>query len=211
MQAVAAQSRRSKLGPIPIPALVGRLLSGVFGTAAGLGNAILITPEAHIREVKTVTLNTSPYVEERGAKLGLGKKQMRRWEKERRVCQAVHLELPNRRRLLVANTHLTEAPDDLRLADVELGRAAGFVERTSELEEIVIIAGRFNLPGGQSETVAALVASENPFYDLRPRGIDNLLIRGAAPRSLRLWADSERELDGRLLSDHPPIELEVAT
>jgi endonuclease/exonuclease/phosphatase family metal-dependent hydrolase len=146
-------------------------------TRRGQGNAILLASEARIRETKILTLNTNPYVEEQGRALGLEAKLVRRWERERRVCQLVKIELPDRRRLLVANLRTTAA--DPRLADAELRRAMRFVERAAELEEIVVVAG------GWAE----------PIHVSNGRIV-----------STRTWTDDERTYGGRLLSAHAPVD-----
>jgi len=108
MQCSWARAKRPKLGLFPIPATVGRGLTaphhGVVRSGfAGQGNAILFPSEATRREEKTITLNTNVFTEEHGKLFGLTPKQMVAWERERRVCQLVRYELPNRLRFLVAN------------------------------------------------------------------------------------------------------------
>jgi hypothetical protein len=146
-------------------------------TKRGEGNAILLASEARIRETKSVTLNTNPYVEEQGRALGLTPKLMRRWERERRVCQVVKIEFPDRRRLLVANVRTTDT--DPRLADAELRRAMRFVERAAELEEIVVVAGSWAEP---------------------------IHVSNGRIVSTRTWTDDERTYGGRLLSAHAPVD-----
>jgi endonuclease/exonuclease/phosphatase family metal-dependent hydrolase len=216
MQAVTARTRRAKFGPFPIPSLVGRALTalhhGVFRSAfAGQGNAILIPPGAKIRGTKTITLNTNVFCEERGATLGLLPKTMRWWQKERRICHLVQYELPDRRRFLIGNLHATSYPADLRLADAELRRATNFIVRGAELEETVIVAGDLNVTREQSETIQALMtAPPETRWTASGAQIDHILIRGAVAASVRIWPDAEREYRGRLLSDHAPVEVELA-
>jgi endonuclease/exonuclease/phosphatase family metal-dependent hydrolase len=215
MQAIHMRARRSVLGPFPIPAAAGRGLTathtGLWRSAfAGQGNATLIPSEAKVREVKGITLNTNPFVEEQGRKLGLSPKLVRWWERERRVCQLVKFELPNRRRFLVANLHATSYAEDTRLADAELTRAARFVDRAAELEEILVMAGDFNITRDLSGTIKGLLeaAPESRWTHSGPQ-IDHVLVRGAAAKSVRVWPDSEREYNGRLLSDHAPVDVEL--
>jgi endonuclease/exonuclease/phosphatase family metal-dependent hydrolase len=215
MQAVTARAKRPKLGPLPIPAALGRALTapnhGVIRSAfAGQGNAILFPNEAKMRNRKTITLNTNVFCEERGAQLGLTRKQMAAWEKERRVCHLVQYELPNRRRFLVANLHATSAPHDVRLPDAELRRAISFIERGAELEEALIVAGDFNIARGQSTAIQELMAlpPEERWTDSGPQ-IDHVLLRRATATSVRVWPTEERKYEGRVLSDHAPVEVEV--
>jgi endonuclease/exonuclease/phosphatase family metal-dependent hydrolase len=215
MQTVTARARGSKLGPIPIPASFGHTLTninhGVLRSAfAGQGNAILFPTDATVRSLKTITLNTNVYCEERGEKLGLDRKLVRVWEKERRVCHVVHYELPDRRRFMIANLHATSYPVDPRLADAELLRATRFVERSGEVDEVMVVAGDFNITREQSETIEALLTAppEARWVDVGPQ-IDHVLLRQASVVSVRVWPDEERMYDGRLLSDHAPVEVEV--
>ncbi len=215
MKAVTARARRPTLGPLPIPASLGRALTAphhgkIRSAFSGQGNAILIPNDAEIRKVKGITLNTNVFCEEQGAKLELSPKMMARWEKERRVCQVVQYELPSRRRLLVANLHATSCPQNYHLPDAELRRATNFIERASEVEESLIVAGDFNITREQSETIQALMAAppESRWSDSGPQ-IDHVLLHRAVAESVRVWPDAEREYQGRLLSDHAPVEVQV--
>ena len=214
MQSVWARARRSKLGPFPIPAGVGRGLTaphhGVTRSGfGGQGNVILFPAEATIREDKSITLNTNPFCEERGRLLGLTPKQMIAWEKERRVLHLVQYELPNRLRFLVANVHASHLRDT-RLADAELRRGINFVIRSSELEEALVVGGDFNVMPGVSTTVQELVtAPVESRWRSAGTGIDQFLLRRAIATSLCVWPDDARLHRGRLLSDHAPVEIEV--
>ena len=214
MQSVWARARRSKLGPFPIPAGVGRGLTaphhGVTRSGfGGQGNVILFPAEATIREDKSITLNTNPFCEERGRLFGLTPKQMVAWEKERRVLHLVQYELPTRLRFLVANLHASHIPDT-RLADAELRRGINFVIRCSELEETLIVGGDFNVMPEASTTVEELVTAPiESRWRRAGTGIDQFLLRRAIATSLRIWPDEERMRKGRLLSDHAPVEIEV--
>jgi endonuclease/exonuclease/phosphatase family metal-dependent hydrolase len=216
MKTSTARAKRPKLGPVPIPTAFGRALTapnhGVIRSAfAGQGNAILFPNDATLRNEKTITLNTNVFCEERGAQFGLSRKQMVAWESERRVCHLIQYELPSRKRFLVANIHATSHPPDLRQADAEVRRAVSFVERGAELEEILIVAGDFNITREQSTTLRELteLPENERWADIGPQ-IDHVLLRGAVATSARVWADSERAFEGRLLSDHAPVEVELS-
>jgi endonuclease/exonuclease/phosphatase family metal-dependent hydrolase len=214
MQAVWVRAMRPKLGPFPIPASLGKALTAphhgiVRSGFAGQGNAILFPAEAKVREDKSITLNTNVFTEERGAQLGLTPKEMVTWEKHRRVCHLVQYELPDRSRYLIANLHATHLPD-LRLSDAEIRRAVNYVIRCSELEEALIVAGDFNITAEACATIQELVtAPRESRWNQAGTGIDQFLLRRAAATSVRVWPDEEREYRGRLLSDHPPVEIEV--
>jgi endonuclease/exonuclease/phosphatase family metal-dependent hydrolase len=214
MQAIATRTRSPKLGFFPIPAGVGRRLTSLHAGFArshfgGQGNVILIPTDAKIRQTRQITLNTNPFCEEQAARLGLSPKLARWWEKERRVCHLAKIELSNRRRLLIANLHATRYFADLRLADAELRRAASFVDRASELEEIVVLAGDFNTTLEHSETLRALTTREDDPYSAAGPLIDHVLVRGGRASDTRVWSDDERRYDSKLLSDHAPVELQL--
>jgi endonuclease/exonuclease/phosphatase family metal-dependent hydrolase len=214
MQAFSARTRRPKLGPLPISAGLGRRLTsinpGVFRSAFnGQGNVILLPKDAKIHGTKQITLNTNPFCEEEAARFGLTPKQARWWERERRICHLVKFELANRRRLLVANLHATSHPADLRLADTELRRAVNFVDRAAELDEIVVFAGDFNTTLEHSSTLQALTTREYEPYSPPSTTIDHVLVRGGRASEVRVWSEDDRSYDGKLLSDHAPIEIQL--
>ena len=209
MQGLGDRTRGPRLpviGRFAASVHAGLVRSGLHGQ----GNVILLPPEADLRIHKTITLNTNPFCEEEGRKLGLDMKRTRWWEKERRICQVVKVEFPNRQRMLVANVHATSYPADPRLADAELRRATNFVERQAELEEVVIFAGDFNITREHSQTIKALQEAppESRWSAAGPL-IDHILVRGAETSAVRVWPEDERRYDGKLLSDHAPVEVEL--
>jgi endonuclease/exonuclease/phosphatase family metal-dependent hydrolase len=215
MQAAPVRATRPHFGPLAISAGFGRLLSSPnYGKRArrytGRGNVILFPAVATTRAVKAITLNTNVFCEERGAQLGLNPKQMRAWERERRICHLVQYELPNRRRFMIATLHATFYLPDLRLADAELNRALSFVNRRAEVEEAVIVAGDFNVTREQSETIKHL-ESLPPESRWASSGyhVDHVMLRQTAATAARVWAKEERTRGGVVLSDHYPIEIEL--
>jgi endonuclease/exonuclease/phosphatase family metal-dependent hydrolase len=196
---------------LPFGRIVTSSHGGFFRSSFnGQGNVILLPREVTVRAHKVITLNTNVFCEEEGRKLGLDAKMMRWWERERRICQVLKVEFPNRRRLLVANLHATSHAADVRLADAELRRAMNFVQRQSEVEEVHIVAGDFNITQAQSHTIAALVAEppESRWSAAGP-AIDHVLVRGAQTSAVRVWPDDERRYNGKLLSDHAPFEVDL--
>jgi endonuclease/exonuclease/phosphatase family metal-dependent hydrolase len=112
--------------------------------------------------------------------------------------------------MLVANIHATTSPNDIRLPDAELRRAVNFVIRCSELEESLIVAGDFNIPAAQSSAVRELLeAPPEARWTVSGAGIDLALLRRAVATSVRVWPDEERTFEGKLLSDHAPVEIEI--
>jgi endonuclease/exonuclease/phosphatase family metal-dependent hydrolase len=207
MQGIGDRTRRGR----PFGRSITSLHAGFFRSGfGGQGNVILVPQDATVREHKTITLNTNPFCEEEGRKLGLDPKLTRLWERERRICQVVKFGRPDRRRFLVGNVHATALARDTRLADAELRRATNFVDRQSEVEEVVIFAGDFNVTQAQSRTIAALLDAppESRWSEAGPN-IDHVLVRGAETSVVRVWSDDERRYDGKLLSDHAPVEVEL--
>jgi endonuclease/exonuclease/phosphatase family metal-dependent hydrolase len=204
MQPVAMRTRRAW----PLGRRLTALNAGLFRSAFdGQGNVILVPPDAAVRETKGITLNTNPFVEEEGRKLGLDTKHVRGWEKERRVCNLAQIELPDRRRVLVANLHAT-GDADRRLADAELTRAMRFVNRAFEVGETAIVAGDFNLRSEDSQTIKSLLeAPPEDRWSSVGAEIDHVLVRDGTITASRVWSDDDRTYDGKLLSDHAPVEV----
>ncbi len=199
MTAVADVAQRPRLGPVPIPAELGRRLTflnpGLLRSAfSGQGNAILLAEGLRPVEHEVIALNPADFRREESRRLGLDLVDRLAWEKERRICQVVRVEP----RLLVANLHATSSPGDLRLPAAELRRATAFVLEQAGPEDVVVIGGDFNVPGAE----AAIEGFSAP-----GPGIDQVLVRGERPSPLRTWPDERRRRGGMLLSDHSPVEL----
>jgi endonuclease/exonuclease/phosphatase family metal-dependent hydrolase len=108
------------------------------------------------------------------------------------VCQAVDVELEGRT-LTIGNLHATNNSD---IARVEAGIAADFVASA----ERCILCGDFNVP-----------AYEIQDYSQPIEGIDQILVRGVEfERTPSAWPLERRRVNGGLLSDHAPVEAEVA-
>jgi len=149
-------------------------------TAAGQANAILLGPRFVVRDDRTLVLN--PEVK---------RLEWLRGGRQRRVCQAVDLELDGGL-LTVANLHATNNSD---LARVEVGLAADFVRAA----ETCILCGDFNVP-----------AFAVPDFSPPIEGIDQILVRALeVEREPHAWAPERRRVNGALLSDHAPVEAEV--
>jgi endonuclease/exonuclease/phosphatase family metal-dependent hydrolase len=121
----------------------------------------------------------------------------------------VRVELPDERCAVVANVHTTSYAADRRLADAELLRAAVFADGLAKRDELCVLAGDFNVEGAVSQTLRELAEPEWGF-SRAATGIDHVLVRGADAAAAEVWADARRRLDGRLLSDHAPVEVLLA-
>jgi endonuclease/exonuclease/phosphatase family metal-dependent hydrolase len=204
---------RPAIGPLPIPAELGRRLTepnhGLLRSAfSGQGNAIQVSPRLRVLAHETLTLNARRFraAQARALELGLGARLA--WAKERRIVQALRLAEPGGGTFLVANMHCTSYPADERLADAELLRAAWFAVSTAAPEDVVVLAGDFNVRAVRSRTLHDLTSPEWGFSEPGP-GIDHILVRGAAASTLRRWPDDQRKHGDHLLSDHVPVELEI--
>jgi endonuclease/exonuclease/phosphatase family metal-dependent hydrolase len=204
---------RPRVGPIPIGAGVGQRLTrphqGLFRSAfSGQGNAILVGPALRLLSRSALTLNPRRFRDRHAPGLALGVRARLAWAKERRIVQAVRLADEAGRTFMVANVHCTSYGTDERIAEAELLRAAWFAVSEAQPEDIVVLAGDFNLTAAQSGTLRDLAGEEWGFSEPGP-GIDHILVRGAPTTPERSWPDERRVLDGRLLSDHAPVEVDI--
>ena len=200
-----------RLGPIPIPAPMGRLLAapnhGLFRSLfAGQGNAMRIGPRLRVAGHDAETLNPRGFRSAQSARLGLDLVMRLAWAKERRVVQFARLVRDDGRTFLVANTHCTGSRDS-RIPGVELRRLVELAVERAEPGEVVVVAGDFNVVGDDAELV--LLVDGYGFSPAGP-GIDHILVRGAEASELRVWETQRRAWNGALLSDHAPVELEIA-
>jgi endonuclease/exonuclease/phosphatase family metal-dependent hydrolase len=211
---IGDRAARPVLGPIPITARIGGRLTdvnhGVLRSAfSGQGNAIQLSARLRVIEHRVLTLNPRRFRNATSRELGLGAIARLAWAKERRIVQAVRVETPERRTFLVANMHCTSYPPDERLPDAELLRAAWFASSFAEPDDVQILAGDFNVSAARSRTLRDLTGPEWGF-SAAGSGIDHILVRGADATAVRRWPDAQRARGERLLSDHAPVELEIA-
>jgi endonuclease/exonuclease/phosphatase family metal-dependent hydrolase len=213
MEVCAEIAMRPTLGPLPSTASVSHAVTslhhGLFRSAfTGQANAILLAPEVRALEHERVVLNTRGFRRAQARRLRLGAIARLGWAKERRVCQAVRVRLPDGATALVANLHATSFPADERLADAEVMRAAVFADGLARPAELCVLAGDFNVRAERSRALAELAGPEWGF-SAPGEGIDQILVRGADGRVER-WPRERRTIDGRVLSDHAPLELRIA-
>ncbi len=204
-------AQRPSLGPFPSTKGIGRRLTDVHhgllrSAFAGQGNAMDVAARHVVLEHTSLTLNPRRFRDAEARRLGLGVVARLAWSKERRIVQAVRLRTPDGRTYLVANLHCTSFPDR-RLAQAELLRAAWFATSTALPEDVVVLAGDFNVTS-VSSAVRELTGAEWGFTGAGP-GIDHVLVRGASIGEVRRWPTERRRVDGRLLSDHAPVEVEI--
>ncbi len=213
MTALGNVAARPMLGPLPSTAGIGRAITelnhGLFRSAfTGQANAILVAGPLRVLEHRVETLNPKRFRDVQARRLRLDWVARLSWGKERRIVQAARLALADGRTAWIGNLHATSYPPDQRLPDAELLRAATFVDGLAGPDEVVVLAGDFNVSALRSRTLADLTSTEWGFSQPGP-AIDHVLVRGAASSPVRRWPDARRELEGRLLSDHSPVEVTI--
>ncbi|MFL5970448.1 MAG: endonuclease/exonuclease/phosphatase family protein [Gaiellaceae bacterium] len=211
--AVGVVGQPPSLGPFPATAEVGRVLTalnpGVLRSAfAGQANAVLLGPGLVLVEQRHVALNPFRFRRAQAHRLGLGLVARLAWGKERRVCQAIRVRR-EAQTFVIGNLHATSYRPDKRVADAELLRAAVFVDGFALPHEPVLLGGDFNISVRRSRTLAELMTSDWGFGGATPTGIDHVLVRGAYAGDAHAWPAERRTRDGRLLSDHAPVDVEV--
>ena len=60
-----------------------------------------------------------------------------------------------------------------------------------------------------SRTLRALTEPDWGFTGPTPTGIDHILVRGLTAGPPEVWPPERRTVEGRLLSDHAPVDREV--
>lgn len=212
MTAVADVTERPKIGPFPWSAELGRIITelnhGLFRSAfTGQANAILLGTGLPMLERRHLVLNSYRFRRAQARRLGLSTRARRAWGRDRRVCQVLRVETGDGT-FVVANLHATGSSDK-RLADAELLRAAVFADGFARPDEPVLICGDFNLTVENSRMLSSLTEPEWGFTGPTPTGIDHVLVRGLEAGPPDPWPPERRTFDGRLLSDHPPVDREV--
>lgn len=213
MVAVGDRAGRAMLGPLPSSPRLGKAITGLnhglFRSAfSGQANAILLRGDVRLLDRRVETLNPLRFRTAQARRLGLDRIARLSWAKERRICQAVHLRLPDGRTAWLGNLHATSYPPDQRLPDAELLRAATFVDAIAEPGELLVLAGDFNVSFLRSRTLHELTGTEWGFSNAGP-AIDHVLVRGAPSTPVHRWPDDRRTVQGRLLSDHSPVEVTI--
>lgn len=176
MAAVGAVAARPRLLSVELGRLVTALNHGALRSAVS-GQANAILVARRHRVLETHSVTIS-----------------RRGEGERRVCQAVRAAGVG----LVGNFHTTRA-----VADSQFLRAAAYVDALAQRDEPVILCGDANVSPGDGRTYEEL--RDWGFSEPAP-GIDQVLVRGLPCGDPITWPEDRRRIDGRLLSDHAPVE-----
>lgn len=191
MRSFGAVAARPLLGSAELGRVITELNHALFRSAlTGQANAILLGSELQPIATGSIVLNAPGF----------------RWAKERRVCHAVRASA-GEQPLTVANLHASSVPDR-RVPDAELLRAAVFADSFAEPGDVLVLAGDFNVIRERSKTLEQLTGPDWGFS--RPiSGLDQVLVRGARVGNAKRWPDERRRLNGRLLSDHAPVEVTI--
>jgi endonuclease/exonuclease/phosphatase family metal-dependent hydrolase len=151
-------------------------------TLAGQANALLLNPHFEVVAHRVLVMNPD----------------VPTWDwllhgRQRRVCQAAEVDADGRA-LVVGNLHATNDPATAR---VEVSVAAELLAAA----DCCVLCGDFNV-------VEHVVPDFSPPL---PGGIDQILVRGTEiERGPVRWPKERRRIDGRLLSDHAPVEAVLA-
>jgi endonuclease/exonuclease/phosphatase family metal-dependent hydrolase len=182
-----------------------RFRSGITGQA----NAVLLAPELEVVEHRRLVLNPFRFRRAQARRLQLPLTVRVTWAAERRVCQVVRVSRTGET-FVLANMHLTGHRSEKGLADAELLRAAVYADGFALPGEPVLLCGDFNLGVRNSRTLAELMSAEWGFSGATPVGIDHILVRGLRAGRRNVWPLERRMRDGRVLSDHAPVDVDVA-
>ena len=102
---------------------------------------MLVSPRLRVLEDRTVVLNPHRFRRAQARWLGLDRVTELAWAKERRVCLAVRVALPDGGTALVSSLHATSLASEQRVPDAELRRAAAFLEGLAAPDEPVFLCG----------------------------------------------------------------------
>lgn len=176
--------RLGRLGRRPTDVHHGFLRSLLTGQA----NAILVAKELSVLE--------------HGRRVLSGRQI--EWPNERRVSHGVRIRDANGGELAIVNLHLSHTGQGSS-TEAELRTTVALAGELAPAGEPIVLAGDFNLTSA-SEWLRELVAAG---YSPPGPGIDHVMVRGAPSTPLEVWPVERRTVDGRVLSDHPPVELYV--
>jgi endonuclease/exonuclease/phosphatase family metal-dependent hydrolase len=203
MRAFGAVAARPLLGSAELGRAITELNHGLFRSmCTGQANAILLRTELTPLATDSIVLNPPGFRRRVARELGLDARLRFKWAKERRVCQAVRTDA-----LTVATLH-DSSLHDWRIPDAELMRAAVFADSVAEPDDVLVLAGDFNVIREHSRTLEQLASPEWGFT--KPISwIDQVLVRGAPSGHAQRWPEERRRRDGKLLSDHAPVEVRI--
>jgi endonuclease/exonuclease/phosphatase family metal-dependent hydrolase len=203
MQAFGAVAARPRLRSAELGRTVTQRHHGLFrSVVTGQANAILLRPGLRALSSDSIVLNPLRVRRLVARELALDRLARLRWANDRRVCHAVRTEA-----VTVATLHISNVRD-ARIRDAELLRAATFADTFAAPTDVLVLAGDFNVRPWESEVLEQLAGPEWGF-SAPIGGIDQILVRGARSGEPKSWPEERRRLNGRLLSDHSPLEVTI--
>ena len=125
------------------------------------------------------------------------------WPRERRVSHGVRVR-DEGEEIVIVNLHLSHFGQG-RPTEDELRTTVALAEDLAAGGKPIVLAGDFNLSAA-SQGIRELAAAG---YSQPGRGIDHILVRGLPSTPLVVWPVERRTVDGRVLSDHAPVELKL--
>jgi endonuclease/exonuclease/phosphatase family metal-dependent hydrolase len=202
MAASTARTRHrlGSLGRRPTDLHHGRFRSSLTGQA----NAVLVARRHAVTDHRKLVLNNRLFAAREARRFRLDARVALAWTRERRVAQALRIEPASGRSIVLLHLHLTHL-HDRRLAETELRRAVRFGEELAAEGEPLVVAGDLNL----TEASPAMAELTEAGFSAAGPGIDHVLVRGAPATALSVLPVERRTVVGRVLSDHPPVELFV--
>ena len=178
----------------------GLLRSSLTGQA----NAVLVARRHAVSTHRKLVLNDRRFCAEVTRELRLGAASASAGRRSGVSVRRCASRRPTAGSSTLVHLHLTHLPER-RCAEAELRRAVRFGEELPPAGEPLVVAGDFNLTASSAavrELTSAGFSAPGP-------GIDHILVRGAPTADLVVWPEERRRVDGRLLSDHPPVELSL--
>ena len=184
MRSARTRHRLGRVGRLPTDVHHGFLRSALTGQA----NAILLAHSLSVLEHRRRVLSG----------------RLIEWPRERRVSHGVRIRAVDGKAMVVVNLHLSHTGSGYS-AEPELRRTVELAGELAPGGEPIVLAGDFNLTAA-SEGLRRLVTEG---YSPPGPGIDHVLVDGAHATPLSVWPVERRTVDGRVLSDHPPVELRL--
>jgi endonuclease/exonuclease/phosphatase family metal-dependent hydrolase len=199
--------RSTRLGPVATARTSPNSRAGqiVRLIAGGQANAILLDLSTTVLSRASTVLNPRALRRPQSDRLGLSRVDRLKWARERRGCMALRVTLADGRTALLANLHTTAYPE--AVAELELEQALAFVDRVAQPEDVTIVAGDFNLAAAGSPRLTTLTEAAG-YSGLGP-WVDHIVVKGATASRAEHWPDARRRIDGRLLSDHAPLDVRI--
>ena len=206
MQAFGAVAARPLLGSVALGRLTTALHQGLFRSAAhGAGERDPAAARAASRSARSsIVLNPPRFRRRIGARAGPRPRRLRlAWAKERRRLPR----RPHRRRC--RSRTCTRPAARLAPADAELLRAACFADGVAEPDDVLVLAGDFNVSASASRTLPTCCG---PDWGFSQPGRGSTTCSSAAPRRgpRAVGPTSGGASTGKLLSDHAPVEVTIA-